>query len=107
LLVHILKAALRTEAGLTSTLEALHGFVGGMKKGGRGHGILALLAGERFALDKKGASPRPGGLAHLWRLRLVGVLHVAFPQPFWFHHMRVGIDNFESVAHGQFTSSFL
>ena len=107
LLVHVLKPALRTEAGLTGALEAFHCLVRGIEKCGCRHWILALLAGKRLALDQEGASPRPGCLAHLRRLRLVGVFHMAFPQPLRLHHVSVGIDNFESVAHGQFPSCVL
>src|SRR5205814_4910059 len=105
LLVHVLKPALRTEAGLTGALEALHRLVRSIEKCRRCHRILTLLAGKRLTLDQEGASPRPGRLAHLRRLRLVGVFHMAFPQPLRLHHVSVGIDNFESVAHSLFPSS--
>jgi len=98
------QSALCAEAFCLSGVETLHRFADRAKESRRGHRIFALLAHERLALDQKGAPIGFGGAADFRRTILEGVLRVALPEPFRFHQVTIGIDDFKSITHSQFTS---
>ena len=102
LLVHVHEAACGAKAGFFGAFKAVHGLIGSLEKRFGRHRVFALFTGKRLAFDQKGAASRPRCLAHPGRFGLIGVLHMPFPQPVRLHHMRIGINNFESVTHGQF-----